>query len=362
MKILVFVPYRYDSVPGQRFRIEQWARVLERGGVRFDFVPFQSPRLGRILHAPGHHAAKVREILVGAVRRLRFLARAEDHWDVVFLYRELAPFGPPVLERLLARRGIPFVYDFDDAIFLPNVSDVNRTFAALKWVSKTATICRLAHHVTVGNAYLSEYARRHARQVSVVPTTIDTEVYPVKPSVEVRDIPVIGWSGSVSTAKHLRTVGNALRRLAERVKFRLKVVGDEGVMLRGVDVESKRWHAEAEVGDLRAFDIGIMPLPDDDWSRGKCGLKALQYMAVGVPTVASPVGVNREIIEDGHNGFLARGEDDWVDKLLWLLGDEALRARFAKEGRRTVEERYSARVQAPRVLEILERASARVHV
>lgn len=148
-------------------------------------------------------------------------------------------------------------------------------------------------------------------------------------------------------------MGRALNTLRAWREFRLKVVGVDRFAVAGVEVESKRWSARSEVEDLKSFDVGVMPLPDDAWSRGKCGLKALQYM--GVPTVVSPVGVNTEIVDNGRNGFLASDAAEWVEKLSLLLSDEDLRARFAKEGRRTVEDRYSAKVQAPRVAEILQR-------
>ena len=359
MNVLVFIPYLHDTVPGQRFRIEQWARALGPAGVRFHFVPFQSERLNRVFYAQGRLAEKAAELLRGVGRRLRFLARMGNQWDAVFLHRELMPFGPPLLERILAGKGMPVVYDFDDAVYLPNVSDVNRAFARLKWVSKTATICGLAAHVTVGNRHLAGWARPYARQVSVLPTTIDTDSYTPKDSAGIRGVPVIGWSGSLSTIKHLRTVEGALRRLRTAVDFRLRVVGDRSYAVPGLEVESKDWSAETELCDLRSFDVGIMPLPDDEWSRGKCGLKALQYMAVGVPAVVSPVGVNTEIVEDDRNGFLADGEIEWIDKLRRVLADEGLRARFAREGRRTVEERYSARAQAPRLREILDQVRRR---
>jgi glycosyltransferase involved in cell wall biosynthesis len=353
VNVLVFIPYRYDTAPGQRFRIEQWASALASAGVRFRFVPFQSERLYRVVHARGRAAEKAVELLRGVGRRLRFLAGMGREWDVVFLYREMAPFGPPVLERLLAAKGVPIVYDFDDAVYLPDVSEANRAFARWKWVSKVATICRLATHVTVGNPHLTEWARPYARAVTMVPTTIDTDSYKPKEHADITGRAIVGWSGSLSTIKHLRTIEGALRRLRQSVDFELHVVGDRRYTAPGLDVQSKDWTAQTEVSDLRSFDVGIMPLPDDEWARGKCGLKALQYMGVGVPTVVSAVGVNADIVDDGQNGFIAKSEDEWVGKLHHLLVDEQLRTRFARAGRRTVEERYSAKVQAPRFHDLL---------
>jgi glycosyltransferase involved in cell wall biosynthesis len=357
VKILVLLPYLRDTSPGQRFRLEQWAGVMERHGASVHFECLESPALKKVLHHPGHVFEKIRAMSQCTLHRALWLARIKrSQWDVIVLHRELLPIGPPLLEWLLARKGIPIVYDFDDAIYLPNVSEANRRLAWLKWPQKTATICRLSTHVNVGNEYLREYALQFNPRVSVVPTTIDTGKYTVKDRVALQSPPVIGWSGSHSTIKHLQWFIPTLQELARVVPFRLRVVGADQFSVPGVDVESIPWTPATEVASMKGFDIGLMPLPDDDWSRGKCGLKALQYMALGVPVVASAVGVNSTIIADGRNGFIAATPAEWIEKIRRLLSDAALRRQFAAEGRRTVEERYSAAVQAPRLLEILEQA------
>jgi len=246
---------------------------------------------------------------------------------------------------------VPFVFDFDDAVFIPYVSPSNGYLSYLKFPGKTRSICRMAAHVMAGNQYLADYAGKVNERVTIVPTTIDTEKYRVEPRAE-NAVPVVGWSGSFSTAAHLATVKGALRKLAERERFRLRVIGAQDFKIEGVEVEAMPWRAATELEDLRPFDVGIMPLPDDQWSRGKCGLKALQYMALGVPTVCSPVGVNSEIIHDGENGLLASTDEEWVEKLSRLLRSKEERARLGRAGRETVEARYSAAVQAPRVYDI----------
>ncbi len=354
MNVLVYVPYLYNTAPGQRFRLEQWAKLLEPKGVNFHFVPFESEILNQIWHKQDHHARKVTELLRSIFRRLDALKLARNGWDIAIVHRELLPIGPAILERFLSRKGIPMLYDFDDAIFLPDVSDANRRFRWLKCPKKTGTICRLSTHTIVGNEYLKAYALQYTDRVSVIPTTIDTDHYVPKAHVDIDGLAVIGWSGSLTTLKHLRWIEPALKALHRVKPFRLKVIGTERYRSEDLDVECKSWNAEREVTDLQSFDIGIMPLPDDPWAKGKCGLKALQYMAVGVPTVASPVGVNQEIIRDGHNGFLASTHTEWVEKLSHLLENQKLREEFSREGRRTVEQKYSAKIQAHRFLTLLE--------
>jgi glycosyltransferase involved in cell wall biosynthesis len=206
----------------------------------------------------------------------------------------------------------------------------------------------------VGNPYLAEYARQVNDRVTVIPTTIDTEKYRVLPRTEKTGPPVIGWTGSHSTVQHLDTLRGALKKLAERESFRLRVIGTPAYECPPIEVEAMAWRADSELEDLSAIDIGVMPLPDDKWSKGKCGLKALQFMALGIPTICSPVGVNTDIIQDNENGFIAGTEDEWVEKLTRLLRSAELRQRLGQAGRATVEQKYSAITQTPRVYEIFK--------
>jgi glycosyltransferase involved in cell wall biosynthesis len=307
-----------------------------------------------VLYEPGHIGVKARETLRGYLRRLAEALRSSSA-DVIFVYREAALLGPAWIEQLLALRR-PLVFDFDDAIYLADTSRVNAWSRMLKPATKVETICRVARHVTVGNEFLARFAKDHARGVTVVPSTIDTDVYQVEPRARNR-VPVIGWTGSATTARYLTVLAPALRRLQEMREFELRVIGAK-VDIEGLAVRCLPWRAETEPDDLCALDVGLMPLPDDEWSRGKCGMKALQYMALGIPPVVSPVGVNATIVRDGVNGFYARTEEEWIDRIARLLEDESLRRSLGQEGRRTVEESYSARAHAPRVARIFAETAA----
>ena len=353
MRLLAIVPSLYDTSPGQRYRIEQWEPLLRERGVDITYRPFENEALHAQLYKPGNIGRKLALAAPSFGRRLSLMSSLRQY-DAIYIFREAALLGPPVLERLIRRSGVPFIFDFDDAIFVSYRSPSNGYLSYLKFASKTKTICRLAAHVMVGNPYLAEYARRFNPRVTVVPTSIDTEKYIVKQDQPAHDPPVIGWTGSFSTVQHLDTLRRVLQKLAQRERFRLRVIGTPSYVLEGVEVEALPWHSETEVDDLRPIDIGVMPLPDDAWSKGKCGLKALQFMALGIPTICSPVGVNTEIIQDGENGFIADTEDEWVEKLAQMLRSPELRKRLGMAGRATVERKYSMQVQAPRVYEILE--------
>jgi glycosyltransferase involved in cell wall biosynthesis len=352
MNILAIVPSTYDTSPGQRFRIEQWEPLLRERGVEITYAPFESEELHELLYQTGSIGRKLAHVTRQFARRFSVIDSARQY-DAVYVFREGALLGPPLFEWLIKRKRVPMVFDFDDAIFVSYRSPSNGYLSYLKFAAKTNTICRLASHVMVGNPYLADYARQFNPRVTMIPTTIDTEKYTVQPK-EAVEAPLIGWTGSFSTVQHLDTLGRALQKLAQRERFRLRVIGTPEYRLEGVDVEAMRWRAETEVDDLRSVDIGVMPLPNDAWSKGKCGLKALQFMALGIPTVCSPVGVNTDIIQDGENGFIAGTEDEWVEKLSQMLRSVELRRRLGLASRATVERTYSAIAQAPRVYEVLE--------
>jgi len=305
-----------------------------------------------VLYRRGRLGTKARAVITGYGRRLRLLGETR-RFDVAFVYREAAPLGPAWYEGILARR-IPMVFDFDDAIQYADASPANRMAGRLKPRGRAARVCRLSKHVTVGNETLAAFARCHAGAVTVIPSTIDTDLYTVQPHpVNVR--PVVGWTGSETTVRYLQALLPPLRRLRQSVDFELRVIGGRLDLSEG-EGRCLPWRPETEVEDLRPLDVGLMPLDDDEWSRGKCGMKALQYMALRIPPVVSPVGVNASMVQDGVSGFHARSEEDWIDRVALLLRNPGLRERLGHAARRTVEVHYSARVQAPRLAGVLKDA------
>jgi len=356
LRVLALVPYPLDTTPSQRFRLEQWAPYLWEQGIELTFRPFASPALARFLYRPGFVVRKATEMLRCLLRRVADVRSAPD-FDAAIVHREACLVGPAWVERRIARR-VPFLFDFDDAIWLPNVSDTNRRFSFLKQPAKTGPICRMATGILAGNDHLADYAKQHNESVTVVPTTVSLRSYQRRASTSSAELPVVGWSGSHSSAAYLSLVTEALSTLRRRHAFRVLVIGTEGISIPGVDVECRPWRGETEVQDLSEIDVGLMPIPDDQWARGKCALKAIQYMGLGIPAVVSPVGANVEVVEHGRNGLLASAPNEWVDALSSLVADPERRRQLGAEARKTVEERYSAEVQAPRVAAALREAAA----
>jgi glycosyltransferase involved in cell wall biosynthesis len=347
-----------EAGAGCRFRIAQYVEPLRRDGIDVTIRSFYTPEFFQLVYLPGRYARKTAAFLALAVRRIKHLLDL-GRFDVVFLYREVIPIGPPIIESLIAACGIPIVYDFDDAIFLPAVSDANKAFSFLKQPGRVARILRRSRRVTVGNEFLADYARHHNPNVTVIPTAVDTDRFVPRSDAAVvhdRDL-VVGWIGSPTTFPYLERMTGILRQVAERHRFTLKVSGaGRSVHFPGLSVVETPWSLADEVRLFNTCDVGIYPLTDDEWAKGKCGFKAIQFMACGVPVVAAAVGVNREIIRDGENGFLATTPDEWVEKLGRLLADAALRSRFAETGRRTIQTEYSLQVTAPQLAAVLASA------
>jgi glycosyltransferase involved in cell wall biosynthesis len=353
---------------GCRFRIAQYMPYLESAGIEVTLSPFYTTEFFRLVYQKGRSLQKAAMFLERALDRAYTLAE-RGRYDVIFIYREAFPIGPAAIEALLSRSArAAIVYDFDDAIYLPNTSEANRAISILKWPSKVRSIIRRSHAVIAGNEYLAEYARAFSPHVAVIPTVVDTAAFvprlrstdEVRASGRQAHVPVVGWIGTPTTAPYLMSARPVLQDVARAHPFVLRVCGaGAAVDMPGVTVENVRWTLDSEVSLFNTCDIGIYPLPDDEWARGKCGFKAIQFMACGVPVLASPVGVNRDIIQDGVNGFLGPNESEWKAKLARLIDDAQLRRQLGDEGRRTVEARYSLNATAPKLVETVMDAVAR---
>lgn len=347
--------HRPDRSPSQRFRYEQYLGFFRSNGFEPEFSYLLDAEQDRIYYSPGRWINK--GVIVGQSAWKRFLETRSTPPEIVFVQREAFMLGSSWFERQMARRSA-LIFDFDDAIWLADVSRQNRGFGWLKSPRKTAELIAAADEVIAGNNYLADYARQFNQRVTVIPTTIDTDYHRPLPRQEINRPVCIGWTGSLTTVPYFDAftpvLGEIKARFGDRVRFEL--IGDPNYHHSQLGIQGRPWVFATEIEDLNALDIGIMPLPDDDWTRGKCGFKGLQYMACGIPAVMSPVGVNKEIIRDGVNGFLAGSDKVWVERLSELIESEELRRSLGDAGRKTVEERYSVRSQQERYLTVLRAA------
>jgi len=355
MRLLVLCPYPEGRAPSQRLKFEQYYASWRSHGYEVDVRPFWSEPAWDILYAKGRRLAKARALLAGFFRRLRDY-RDACRADLVYLHLEAAPLGPALLERRLKVRGVPLIYDIDDLVYLPRSSSGNRFMRWARNVEKIPELMRIADQVIVCTEYLRTFAVKHNANATNISSTIDTDSYQPRTHRGRTHGVVVGWSGSHSTSPYLKLLEKVLRTLQESDGIEVRVIGDEGFSMPGIRLKAQRWVRESEVSDLSEIDIGVYPLPDEEWVLGKSGLKALQYMALEIPTVAQSVGANLQIIENGRNGFLAKNEGEWLSALRELIRDPDLRLRVGKAARQTVEERYSVRANERRYLDVLEKA------
>jgi glycosyltransferase involved in cell wall biosynthesis len=327
--------------PSQRFRFEHYLPYLDAEGYRYKVSPYLSMHNRDVLYKSPSVMKKVMAVIRGYTRRIRDIFRVIPY-DYVYIHREATPVGPPIFEWIFAkllRKKI--IYDFDDAIWVPTMSEHNRKFRFARSFSKIGKICKWSTIVTVGNKFLASYAGKFNDDVRLIPTVVNTRTVHGSLQNQDTDKPQVGWTGSFTTLVYLNTVLPVLQRLQEKYDFTFYVIADRDPQLPLKNYEFVPWRRETESEDLLRFHIGLMPLTDDEISRGKCGFKAIQYMAMGIPPVVSPVGVNTEIVEDGVNGFICDKEKEWEDALTRLLTDKALRIRIGAEARNKIESAYS---------------------
>lgn len=356
-RILFIVPHRLHRSPGQRFRCEQYLAYLHQNGIQYSYSNIINKSDDRVFYSPGNYPGKILIVVKAVFIRIYDVLRAH-RYDAVFIYREAFMLGTVVFEHLLKWSGKPIVFDFDDAIWLNDVSEGNKNLSWLKNPSKTDHIIRHSSLIFAGNSYLAQHARMFNPQVVVIPTTIDTNYHHPSRKIKKPDDKIcIGWTGTSTTLKHFQKAIPFLLQIKEKYgqKVYFKVIVDCDFKVPELELQSHRWKLDTEIEDLSEFDMGIMPLPNDDWSKGKCGFKGLQYMSLEIPCIMSPVGVNSEIIQDGQNGFLAAGDQEWVEKMSLLIENPALREKLGKNGRKTIEEKYSVESQKGYYLENLQK-------
>lgn len=342
-KVLYIAMHRRDRSPSQRFRFEQYLEFLKQNGYDYDFSFLITPEDDKIFYSPGNLFKKGTIFLKCFMKRLGDAMKA-NQYDIIFIQREAFMTGTTFFEKQFARSKAKVIFDFDDSIWMQNVSDANKKFSFLKDASKTSSIIALSDMIFAGNQYLADYAKPFNTNIRIVPTTIDTDEY--QRMEQPGDGRVcIGWSGSITTIQHFKFAVSALLKIKEKYgnRIKIKVIGDANYKNDELDVISLNWNKQDELRELSSFDIGIMPLPDDEWAKGKCGLKGLQYMALEIPTIMSPVGVNSQIIQSGVNGFLATTDDEYIQAISTLIDNEILRKKMGAEGRRTVVEQYSVK-------------------
>lgn len=360
MKVLAFASYPVEAA-ATRYRLHQFIEPLAERGIQLRLSPFLDSKLFASLYQSSGAAKTAIKLLVASLKRLGDAFEAREA-DVILIQREAMIFGPPVIEWLAMRfSGRPMVLDLDDPTYVPYTSPTyGNVGKLLKWFRKTDDLIRWASVVTCGNRAIAEYVNSKGTAAVVIPTVVDTDVFhPVRSDNEQV---VLGWVGTHSTFPYLESIFQVFQELARDYDFRLKIVGagKREIQIPGVQVENLEWELSREVADFQSFDIGLYPIDAslyaDKWAAGKSGFKAIEYMSVGVPYVATPVGVLGEIGEEGSTHFNATSPEEWRDSLSKLIVDRERRRRMGIAGRQHVLDHYSLGAQADKLADALRQA------
>lgn len=351
MKILLLS--RYDALgASSRVRSYQYIPYLEDHGIQVTTSHLLDNAYLEKLYAG--HTNQIGTMISSFYNRLGELLKIYNY-DLLWIEKELFPWVPALAEKLISFSKVPFMTDYDDAFF--HKYDLHSNLVIRQLLGKKIQrIMKYSKLVTVGNQYLADHAlKAGAQTVKIIPTVVDLVRYPSQSKTVSKSF-TIGWIGTPITSKYLRSIKGALSALCSASSVRITCVGAESSCLGEVSVDAKRWSEETEVSEISSFDVGIMPLLDGPWEKGKCGYKLIQYMACGIPVVASPVGVNKKIVIHGKNGFLARSEKEWIEAITLLRMNPDLRVELGRNARKTVEQKYSLQVVAPLFLDAIEQS------
>ncbi len=359
LNVLFIVPYPEHHAPSQRLKFEQYYQHFREAGITVTHRPFVSLSFWKIIYKKGHFMAKLFYVLAGYAHRFRDLFRLYKY-DLVYVHLWVTPLGLPIFEWLYRKRARAIIFDIDDLVYLSDSkSRANRFAAFLKGRRKPIFLMKKADHVITCTPYLDQFVRQHNTNTTDISSTINTDNYTPRTDYNLKnDELVLGWSGSHSTSRYLQLLEPVFRLLREQqVPFRLLVMGDPDFRMTGIPVETLPWKEEYEVQVISRFDIGLYPLPDEQWVYGKSGLKAIQYMAAGVPTIATAIGTNFRIIVDGYNGFLVRTPEEWCQRIRELATDMELRRKIGRRGVETVRRHYSVKQNKQTYLSIIRQTA-----
>lgn len=353
MKILVISPHPEGFAPGQRLKYEQYFEYFKKNDIEVIVSPFISEKFLKIIYRKGYILHKIYFTISGYFQRIKDIFRIKKY-DGLYIFLYVTPFGPPIFEWVYTKIQPNFIYDIDDLVYLKRKNRENPIAEKLRGRSKIPFLIKRAKHVITCTPYLDDYAKNFNLNTTDISSTIDTDKYiPKIKKVESLNI-TIGWSGSHSTVNYLNMLGNVLHQIQAKYGVKILVIGDASFSITNVSVEAINWSLSTEVEDLKRIDIGLYPLPDEKWVYGKSGLKALQYMALGIPTIATAVGANFRIIEDGISGFLVENEIQWYNTIEKLILNPNLRTEIGLRGRERVEKFYSIKANRDKYLNILK--------
>lgn len=360
-KVLVVCPYPKDMAPSQRLKYEQYFNYLTLHGYDFFISPFVSIPFSKIVNKKGFFLRKLYYLIAAYFNRIidLFLIRK---YDIVYIHLWVTPIGFPFFEFLYVFFAKKVIYDIDDLIFLKDTkNETNLIVNKIKGRSKPIYLMKKSDHVITCTPFLDSFVKKFNVNTTDISSTVNTDIYAPKSNYEIQNNQlIIGWSGSHSTSKYVYLLEDVFKELTLLgINYKLLIMGDEKFNIQGINYEAISWSKEKEIEVIRSFDIGIYPLPDTQWIMGKSSLKAIQYMSLGVPTIASALGTTSRVIDHEENGFLVKDKNGWVETIIKLYNDENLRKYIGQNAVVKIENNYSVNANKNTYLEILDKVYAK---
>lgn len=354
IKILVICPFPQGVAAGQRLKYEQYFGHWKENGYEITVSSFMDLPMWEIVYSSGNYGKKVLGTLRGYLRRIKNIVNIHEY-DVVYIHMWVAPLGSSLFERVVRKLSKRLIYDIEDNIFFKKSNSFNPIVKLLKSPEKIKFLIRMSDHVISSSPFLNDYCleSNNKKKCTYISSSVDTNCFVPANSYSNNNKVVIGWTGTFSSKEYLDLLRNVFLKLNEKYDFRLRVIANFNYEFPGIDLEVIQWSKNNEVDDLQGIDIGVYPLVDDRWVLGKSGLKAIQYMAFGIPTVATNVGTTPRIIQHKVNGWLVKTEPEWIEALSTLLDDYELRRKLGEAGRKTVVDNYSYQIIKSKYLSIL---------
>ena len=353
-KILFLSPYPYGTAASQRLKFEQYFPYLEENGFELKTSSFVSPAFWKVLYTKGHYFKKILFTGLGYLHRIKDLFTIHQY-DIVYVHLWVTPLGPPVFEWLVSKLSKKLVYDIDDMIYYQQGSPINKLIYLIKGKNKSIALMKYADHVITCTPDLNDFAKEYCENCTDISSTLDTDRMQPAYRYTNEETVTIGWTGTHSTVPYLYLLTPVFQQLAKERTFRLFVIGNFEFHMDGVNYEYVDWSAAKEVQQLQQIDIGVYPLPTDAWVMGKSGLKALQYMAFAVPVVAQDIGTAiRRVVTEGQDGFLVKTQEEWLEKLRYLVDHPEERQRMGLKARKAVLGKFSLEANKKTYLNILK--------
>lgn len=352
MKVLFFVVYPEINA-GSRYRVYKYLPYLDKQNVDYRVCPPMSNKLFQYLYQTSNPVKKILFYLITYLVRMRDLTKVRNY-DMIFIHQGFCYLGPPILEYLVAKLNHNIIFDIDDAHFSKPVFATGLG-ARFHDRDRIAKLCKLSKQIIVSVNYIKQYVQEFNPNVVVIPTSIDIKRYTLKdykannnPSV------IIGWVGTASGLVYLQDLEDVFQKLSQLYNIILKIISSQTITMKNVDFIYRKWSLENEISDLQSLDIGIMPLANTEFEKGKGGFKVIQYMGVGVPVVCSPVGINAEIVQDGINGYLTNTRKEWFKKLSLLIENEHLREKIGRKGRESIHDKFTIEANVKTFVQVIK--------